>query len=146
VVVPGFKYNMMDIQAAIGLRQLPMLDGFIEKRTGLVGEYYDRLGSVSDISFPDAPDYWHRHAWHLLTVLVPERDVFIEKMKTKNVGVGMHYVSAHLFSYYQKTFGYRKGDFPHAEKVGESICSLPLFPSMTQDDLRRVVKAVKDVL
>lgn len=146
VVAPGFKYNMMDIQAAIGLRQLPMLDGFIKKRTQLVEEYCHQLAKIKAISLPIQPSYKHRHAWHLLTILVPDRDKFIEKMKEKNIGIGMHYVSAHLFSYYRKTFGFRKGDFPHAEKVGASICSLPLFPSMTKAELKRVVDAIHDIV
>jgi len=146
VVTPGFKYNMMDIQAAIGLHQLPMLDGFIKNRTKWAEKYRKRLAGINAISLPEAPDYKHVHAWHLFTILVPERDSFIDKMKEKNIGVGMHYVSAHLFSYYRKTFGFKPGDFPHAEKVGAHICSLPLFPDMQQSDLDRVVNAVQEVL
>lgn len=146
VVVPGFKYNMMDIQAAIGLRQLPMLDGFIDRRKAFVEEYRRRLGGIAGISLPEAPLYEHRHAWHLLTVLVPERDKFIDMMKEQNIGIGMHYTATHLFTYYKETFGFKNGDFPHAENVGAHICSLPLFPSMTESELDRVVKAVQDVL
>ncbi len=114
VVTPGFKYNMMDIQAAIGLHQLPMLDGFIEARAKLVEAYRQRLVGANMLSLPDSPAYAHRHAWHLLTVLAPERDQFIEAMKARNIGIGMHYTAAHLFSYYRKTFGFKPGDFPHA--------------------------------
>ncbi len=146
VVTPGFKYNMMDIQAAIGLRQLPMLDGFIDSRTQLVKQYRERLASLEKIFLPADPAYAHKHAWHLLTVLVPERDTFIEKMKEKNIGIGMHYVCAHLFTFYRETYGFKQGDFPHAENVGARICSLPLFPTMTQSELDRVVDAVQEVL
>ncbi|HEU5046483.1 MAG TPA: DegT/DnrJ/EryC1/StrS aminotransferase family protein [Rickettsiales bacterium] len=146
VVLPGFKYNMMDIQAAIGLRQLPMLDGFIDSRKVLVEEYRKRLSGIKALSLPTDPSYSHRHAWHLLTALVPERDAFIEKMKEKNIGIGMHYVSAHLFTYYRETFGFKQGDFPNAERVGSQICSLPLFPRMTQEELDRVVKAIEETL
>jgi dTDP-4-amino-4,6-dideoxygalactose transaminase len=146
VVLPGFKYNMMDIQAAIGLHQLPMLDGFITKRDALVTEYEKALHTLPGISLPKDPDYSHVHAWHLFTVLVADRDGFIEKMKAQNIGIGMHYVAAHLFSYYKDTFGFKEGQFPNAEKVGASICSLPLFPDMTTHDVTRVVKAVKEIL
>ncbi len=147
VVEPGFKYNMMDIQAAIGLHQLPMLDGFIAKRTQMVQLYRKRLAGLGNgLELPQDPSYPHRHAWHLLTALVPERDSFIEKMKEHNIGVGMHYVAAHLFTYYKETFGYKAGDFPHAEYVGTHICSLPLFPTMTEADLDRVVAAVREIL
>ncbi len=146
VVVPGFKYNMMDIQAAIGLQQLPMLDGFIEKRKALVDRYYNELGNIKNLSLPALPEYNHLHAWHLFTVLVEGRDAFIEKMKEHNIGIGMHYVSAHLFTYYRETFGYEEGDFPHAEHVGARICSLPLFPSMTNSEFFRVVKVIRNVV
>lgn len=143
VIAPGFKYNMMDIQAAIGLHQLPMLDGFIQSRAAMIAKYRERLKGIAKLELPTDPAYAHKHAWHLLTTLVPDRDGFIERMKEHGIGVGMHYVAAHLFTYYKKTFGFKAGDFPHAERVGDSICSLPLFPTMTDADLDRVVAAVK---
>jgi len=144
VVAAGFKYNMMDIQAAIGLHQLPMLDGFIQKRGEMIMRYYEVLPDIPNISLPGRPGYPHKHAWHLFTVLVPDRDAFIEKMKAKNIGIGMHYVAAHLFTYYKETFGFKAGDFPHAEKVGASICSLPLFPDMTISDNNRVFRGIEE--
>ena len=146
VVAAGFKYNMMDIQAAIGLHQLPMLDGFIAARTKLIEKYREKLAGIAGISLPNLPAYPHKHAWHLLTVLVENRDEFIDKMKAKNIGVGMHYVAAHLFSFYKEEYCFKQGDFPHAENVGTHICSLPLFPSMTDDELDRVVEAIKETL
>lgn len=146
VVLPGFKYNMMDIQAAIGLHQLPMLDGFIDARERLVQQYREKLSGVAGIRLPSSPVYAHRHAWHLLTVLVEERDAFIDAMKTHQIGVGMHYVAAHQFRYYREQFGFSQGDFPHAERVGAHICSLPLFPTMTGEEVDRVVQAVRAVL
>ena len=147
VVVPGFKYNMMDIQAAIGLHQLPKLDGFIVARTQMMEEYRQRFSGLMNVmTLPESPSYPHRHAWHLLTVLVPERDAFVEEMKKRNIGIGMHYTATHLFTYYRETFGFKEGDFPHAEHVGAHICSLPLFPTMTKSDLDRVVDAVREIL
>lgn len=146
VVLPGFKYNMMDIQAAIGLHQLPMLDGFIDARIKLVNRYYDKLKHIQGIALPSSPAFSHKHAWHLLTVLVENRNGFIDAMKAKNIGVGLHYTAAHLFTYYKETFGYKEGDFPHAEHVCERICSLPLFPTMTDAEQDRVVDAIEEVL
>ncbi len=146
VVLPGFKYNMMDIQAAIGLHQLPMLDGFITARKAWVERYRERLATIPHITLPGAPEFAHRHAWHILTVLVPERDAFIDKMKERNIGVGLHWDAPHLFSYYRKTFGFKEGDFPHAEHACAHICSLPLFPTMTEADFERVIKATQDCL
>jgi dTDP-4-amino-4,6-dideoxygalactose transaminase len=146
VVAPGFKYNMMDIQAAIGLHQLPLLDGFIEKRTRLIEEYKKRLAELGNrLALPASPAYAHKHAWHLLTVLVEDRDKFIDKMKERGIGIGMHYVAAHLFSYYRERFGFKPGQFPQAESVGARICSLPLFPDMTEAELDRVLAAVREV-
>ena len=146
VVLPGFKYNMMDIQAAIGLQQLPELDSFIARRTQWVEEYRNLLSGIKGISLPENPGYVHRHAWHLLTILTPERDTFIDKMKAHNIGIGMHYVAVHLFTFYRENYGYKQGDFPHAEKVGSQICSLPLFPHISESEVGRVVTAMHEVL
>ena len=145
VVLPGFKYNMMDIQAAIGLHQLPMLDGFIASRGAWVAKYFDQLANVTALELP-ARGHDVLHAWHLLTALVPERDAFIEAMKERDIGVGLHYTAPHLFTYYKERFGFREGQFPNAEYVGAHICSLPLFPDMTQSELDRVASAVREIL
>jgi dTDP-4-amino-4,6-dideoxygalactose transaminase len=151
VVAPGFKYNMMDIQAAIGLHQLTRLDGFIGARTALAERYGKLFGDWNSLTRPQAAPFAHRHAWHLYTVLVEEkacgidRDGFIAAMKERNIGVGLHYTAAHLFTYYRDRFGYKPGDFPHAERIGASIASLPLFPTMTTAEQDRVVAAMRDV-
>ncbi len=151
VVMPGFKYNMLDLQAAIGLHQLPQLDGFIEKRKVLAERYQALLGDWPQLDLPGSPAFDNRHAWHLFTPRLTaaahvDRDGFINKMKEHDIGIGLHYTAAHLFSYYQENFGYRAGDFPHAEAAGSAIVSLPLFPDMTQDQQDRVVAAMATVL
>jgi len=151
VVAPGFKYNMMDIQAAIGLHQLKRLDSFIAARTALAERYGKLFGDWNSLTRPQPAPFPHRHAWHLYTVLVEERacgidrDGFIAAMKEHNIGVGLHYTAAHLFTYYRERFGFKPGDFPHAERVGASITSLPLFPTMTSAEQDRVVAAMRDV-
>ncbi len=151
VVAPGFKYNMMDIQAAIGLHQLKRLDGFIEARRKLAERYDQLFANWNSLTRPRPAPFPHRHAWHLYTVLIEEaacgidRDSFIAAMKEKNIGLGLHYTAAHLFSYYRDRFGFKPGDFPNAERIGAAIVSLPLFPTMTTADQDRVISAIRDV-
>ncbi len=151
IVVPGFKYNMMDIQAALGLHQLVELDSFIERRTELAKRYQEALSDWLQWSLPQNPAFEHKHAWHLYTPLLNElpakmhRDEFMQKMKEKNIGTGLHYRAAHLYPYYREKFGFMPGDFPHAESAGERIVSLPLFPSMTDAEHDRVLDVMYSI-
>jgi len=151
IVLPGFKYNMMDIQAAIGLHQLKELDAFIERRTELVNRYQEVLADWSEWTLPQEPAFSHRHAWHLYTPLINEiaarmdRDEFMRRMKEKNVGTGLHYRAVHLYPYYRDTFGFKPGDFPEAENVCSRIVSLPLFAGMTDADHDRVIDVMYSV-
>ena len=151
IVEPGFKYNMMDMQAALGLHQLPALDGFIRRRTELAERYQRLLAGWSQLSLPRLPGYAHRHAWHLYTPLINseaagmDRDGFMQSMKERNIGTGLHYRAVHLYPYYRGKFGFKRGDFPVAESIGDRIVSLPLFPAMTDADQDRVIAAMRDV-
>ncbi|MDA8390664.1 MAG: DegT/DnrJ/EryC1/StrS aminotransferase family protein [Gammaproteobacteria bacterium] len=151
IIAPGYKYNMMDIQAALGIHQLPALDGFIERRTALARRYGEALSGWPQWTLPGAPSYAHRPAWHLYAPLLnPEaagmdRDAFMAAMKARNIGTGIHYRAAHLYPYYRERYGYKVGDFPRAESVSDRIVSLPLFPLMTDDDQDRVLGAMADV-
>jgi len=155
VVVPGYKYNMMDIQAALGIHQLPALEGFIEKRTQLVQRYKELLKNWSCWQMPpDVQQENSKHAWHLFTpflllsneLKVTSRDEFIDKMKEHNIGLGYHYRAVHHFSYYQAHYGWRIGDFPHAERASDCVVSLPLFPDLSMTELERVVTTMREVL
>lgn len=147
IVAPGFKYNMMDIQAALGLHQLPALDGFITRRTELAMRYQRLLRDRPAWTLPRSPAYAHRHAWHLYTPLInPEaagmdRDAFMAGMKARLIGTGLHYRAVHLYPYYRDHYGFRRGDFPNAETISDRIVSLPLFPGMTDADQDRVIDA-----
>lgn len=151
VVEPGYKYNMMDLQAAIGIHQLDELEMFIKKRTHLAERYFSLLRNMEEITLPNLPSYSYRHNWHLFTILInPEktkltRNEFIQAMKEKNIGLGLHYEPSHLFTYYREQFGFKEGDFPQAEKVGANIVSLPLFPDMIEKDQDRVVATMRDI-
>jgi dTDP-4-amino-4,6-dideoxygalactose transaminase len=151
IIAPGYKYNMMDLQAALGLHQLKALDGFIRRRTELAVRYQSLLAGWPQLTLPQAPPYPHLHAWHLYTPLVnPEaagmdRDAFMQALKDRNIGTGLHYRAVHLYPYYREQFGFKRGDFPNAETISDRIVSLPLFPSMTDADQDRVVEAMKEV-
>lgn len=152
VTIAGFKHNMMDIQAALGIHQLPELDGFIEKRTILARRYLEILGDWSELELPQAPQYAHKHAWHLFTPRIKEnkagldRDSLINAMKAENIGLGLHWQSAHTFSFYAENYGFKPSDFPNALSAGERIFSLPLFPQMTIAEQDRVIKSLAKVL
>ncbi len=151
IITPGYKYNMMDIQAALGLHQLKQLDGFIKRRTTIALRYQKTLADWSQWTLTKAPAYSHLHAWHLFTPLVNpdvakmDRDAFMQGMKERNIGTGLHYRAVHLYPYYREHFGFKRGDFPNAETISDRIVSLPLFPAMTDEDQDRVIKAMADL-
>ncbi len=152
ILLPGFKYNMMDIQAAIGIHQLPKLDGFIDKRCA-IAEFYNReLADVVELSLPAYAPYDQRHAWHLYTPLVRieqmniDRDRFMEELKNRNIGSGLHYKAIHHHAWYREHMGIADSDLPNASYASERILSLPLFPKMTMEDAVDVVGAIKLVI
>ncbi|NLI96657.1 MAG: DegT/DnrJ/EryC1/StrS aminotransferase family protein [Synergistaceae bacterium] len=152
VALPGLKYNMMDIQAAIGLGQLSRLDAFNARRTSIVKRYKAAFSELEGLILPETPPYEHVHAWHIFTPLLDvdrlglTRDEFMSLMRESNIGTAYHYQAVHLFDFYRKTFGYRPGDFPNAERVSERIVSLPLFPAMSDSDVEDVIQAVTSIL
>lgn len=151
VVMPGYKYNMMDLQAAIGIHQLKDLNGFITRRNELANRYQEALSDWPCWQLPSIPAYEHLHAWHLYTPLIVEeaagmnRDEFMQAMKACNIGTGLHYRAVHLYPYYRQMFGFKLGDFPHAEDVSERIVSLPLFPGMTDAEHDRVLDVMYSI-
>ena len=152
VVLPGYKYNMMDMQAALGLHQLPELDGFIAKRKILADKYLAELAGWEEFSLPTTPAYEHRHAWHLFTPRLKEnkagldRDAFMAAMKEENIGIGLHYQATHVFSWYREQYGWQPEDFPAALSVGKTIVSLPLFPTLSEGEQQRVMNSLAKVL
>jgi dTDP-4-amino-4,6-dideoxygalactose transaminase len=150
IALPGYKYNMMDIQAALGLHQLPRLEGFIEERRA-IAQRYQKDFVEAPFHLPRAVPWPARHAWHLYTPLVDtdrltiDRDRFMAELKERNIGCGLHYTAAHEFSYYRDRFGWKPEDFPEAHFVSDRIVSLPLFPGMTEGDRGDVVEAVFDI-
>jgi dTDP-4-amino-4,6-dideoxygalactose transaminase len=152
IVLPGFKYNMLDIQAALGIHQLRKLDGFIERRRE-IAEFYNRaFAEVEEVITPALVPYGHRHAWHLYTPLIRierlaiDRDGFMTELKKENIGTGLHFKAIHHHPYYRETLDIAAGELPNADYASDRILSLPLFPKMTLDDARDVVEAVKKVI
>ncbi|MDR1057236.1 MAG: DegT/DnrJ/EryC1/StrS aminotransferase family protein [Coxiellaceae bacterium] len=151
VIQPGHKYNMMDLQAAIGIHQLKELENFITKRQKLVDRYNEILTDWPELTLPQLPNYQCCVSWYIYAPLInPEianmsRDTFMERMKEYNIGTGYHHHAAHLYTYYQNTLGYKKGQFPNAETISNRIVSLPLFTTMTINDQDRTIEAMKKV-
>ncbi len=152
VVEPGYKYNLTDIAAALGRRQLARLDEFNRRRTDLALYYRQRLAEVDEILPLKDPPYPMRHAWHLFIVRLDvdraglARDVFMEGLKQKNIGTGLHFRAVHLQKYYREKMGCVRGMLPDTEWNSDRICSLPLFPEMHHEDVDDVIAAIKDVL
>lgn len=149
---PGLKYQMTDIQAAIGISQLRRLQAFNARRQELSARYERELAGVRGIILPQAAPYDHVHSRHIFTPFIDidavgfSRDEFMTRMKDHNIGTALHYQALHLFSYYAKLTGLQRGALPEAEWVSDRIVSLPLFPAMTDEDQADVVRAVKEVL
>jgi dTDP-4-amino-4,6-dideoxygalactose transaminase len=151
VLLPGYKYNMTDIQAALGIHQLRKLDDFIAIRQRYARMYDEGFADMPEVERPIIHSD-RTHTYHLYVIrlnlerLTIDRAQFIEELKALNIGTSVHFIPVHLHPYYRDTFGYRPGDCPVAERLYERIISLPLFPRMTEDDVRDVIHAVKDVI
>jgi len=148
---PGFKYNMTDIQASLGLHQLKRVDANLRRREE-IWRRYDEAFAEWSLQTPLAPASGEVHARHLYTVLVDEaaaglhRDAFQQRLHELNIGTGIHYIAVHLQPYYAQTWGYQRGDFPQAEFVSDRTLSLPLGVNMSDGDVEDVIEAVGRLL
>lgn len=148
VVECGFKYNMMDLQAAIGIHQLQRLEKYWLRRQE-IWQRYNQAFAQLPISLPAYPEPETRHAYHLYTILIDEkktgisRDAFLDAMTAENIGVGVHYQSIPEHPYYQQTFGWKPEDYPNAMKIGRQTVSLPISAKLTDEDVQDVIEAVK---
>jgi len=151
VVECGFKYNMMDMQAAIGIHQLNRIDDYWPRREKIWKRYNEAFAGLP-VVLPAAPENDTRHAYHLYTILVEKetaglsRDAFLDAMTERGIGVGVHYMSIPEHPYYQESFGWKPEDFPNAMRVGRQTVSLPLSPGLTDEDIARVIEATREVL
>lgn len=147
----GFKYNMTDLQAAIGLHQLKRVEANWKRRQEIWDRYMEAFSDLP-IGLPASPEPNTRHAYHLFQIMVDEartgisRDKFLDAMTAQRIGVGVHYLSIPEHPYYQRTFGWRPEDYPNAMRIGRETVSLPLSPKLTDRDVVDVIAAVRRVL
>lgn len=151
VLYPGYKYNMMDLQAAIGLHQLPRVERYAESRER-IWRRYDEAFQALPCTIPAPPEPNTRHARHLYTLLLDidrikmTREEFQQRLYERNIGTGVHFISLHLHPYYRDTFGYTPEDFPNATYISRRTVSLPLSAKLTEEDVENVIEAVRNVV
>jgi len=150
IIAPGFKYNMTDIAASLGIQQLKKARAF-QKRRSEMSAYYDRVfGDLPVVLPPKAPE-GDIHAWHLYVLRLSDkapvsRDRFIEMMAEKGIGCSVHFIPLHIQPYWRDTYNLKPQDFPNALHLFERAVSLPLYTKMSEKDLKRVVEAVRNIL
>jgi dTDP-4-amino-4,6-dideoxygalactose transaminase len=139
----GWKYNMTDLQAAIGIHQISKLDGLILRRRQ-IAEHYDKAFESSEQLRIPTERKGLFHAYHLYALLVPSdsRSRFLDNMKQRNIGTSVHFIPLHLHPFYAQKYGFKRGDYPVAEHLYDCEVSLPLYPGMTDQDVDDVVEAV----
>jgi UDP-4-amino-4-deoxy-L-arabinose-oxoglutarate aminotransferase len=152
VLEPGYKYNLPDMAAVLGITQLARVDQFNARRAELAARYREALVSIDGVIPLGVPAYRHKHANHLFIVRVDAdrtglgRDDFMKALKQRNIGTGLHFRAVHLQKYYTESMGMRRGMLPNTEWNSDRICSLPLFPDMTFQDINDVVDSIREVL
>lgn len=151
VVECGFKYNMMDLQAAIGIQQLKQIERYWVRRQEIWKHYNEAFAGLP-IGLPAPPEANTKHAYHLYTIRIDEvktgisRDAFLNDMTARKIGVGVHYLSIPEHPYYQQTFGWRPENFPNAMAIGRETVSLPISAKLTDGDVADVITAVTELL
>jgi dTDP-4-amino-4,6-dideoxygalactose transaminase len=145
VVAAGFKYNMTDVQAALGLGQLTHVDEWL-KRRNVVWKLYDEAFADLPCVLPAPEENDTVHARHLYTLLIDQRDDFLMQMHARRIGTGVHYRSLHSQPFYREKFGHKAEDFPHAQSVGDRTVSIPLTQHLTDGQVSRVITAVREIL
>jgi dTDP-4-amino-4,6-dideoxygalactose transaminase len=150
IVAPGFKYNLTDIAAALGLHQLGRAKAFQQKRTELAEHYAQALADLP-LVLPPQPAAGDTHSWHLYVVRLSDdarisRDAFIEALFAEGIGCSVHYIPLHLHPYWRDRYALQAGDFPHSQRAYERMLSLPLYTRMSVDDVQRVAAAARRAL
>ncbi|MBM65395.1 MAG: UDP-4-amino-4,6-dideoxy-N-acetyl-beta-L-altrosamine transaminase [Myxococcales bacterium] len=148
VVAPGFKYNLSDIQSALGVGQLAKADRFAEERTQLANRYQEALADLPWLELPPGPQAWSSHCWHLFICRVQpdagiDRQQVISTLNEAKIGTSVHYKPLHLHSYYATTYGLEPTDFPVSLDQYERSFSLPLFMGMTTEQQDRVIEVLR---
>jgi perosamine synthetase len=151
IIAPGYKYNLTDIAAAIGIHQLRKADVFHQRRTALVSQYRELLGDVDELMLPEAhPD--RIHSWHLFVIrlrlekLRIDRAQFIAELQKAGIGTSVHWLPLHMHPYYRETYGYKPQDLPAAAGLYPQIVTLPLYPDMTEAEVHHVCDSIKAII
>ena len=151
VVAPGFKYNMTDIAAAIGLQQLKKTRAFQLRREEIARRYSDGFASLP-LRTPGVSRPGDMHAWHLYVIRLEleklriDRDAFIESLAREGIGTSVHFIPLHIQPYWRDRCGFKPEDFPVAYDTYRSAVSLPIYPKMTDDEVERVIETVRRVI
>jgi len=151
IETPGFKYNMTDIAAALGIHQLKKLNKFISRRKEIAAVYNSEFSKIPEITIPFVKKN-SDHIFTLYTILINTknlkitRDEIVEELKKAGIGAHIQFIPLHYLTFYKKEFGYKKGDFPVSEGLFEKILSLPIYPKMTKSDVSYVIKTLKKII
>ena len=151
VLRPGYKYNMTDIAAALGIEQLKKCDAFYQARLRIAERYDEAFADLPEIETP-ADCSGLQHAWHLYIIqlnpdrLRANRQDFIKALNSRKIGTSVHFIPLHLHPFYKQTYGYQASDFPQASTAFDRIVSLPIYPMMTERDVSCVIGAVRDLV
>jgi dTDP-4-amino-4,6-dideoxygalactose transaminase len=151
VVAPGYKYNLPDVTAAIGLAQLERANVYRSERERCAQFYFDRLGSIDCIDLPLLHVPMNDHAWHLFHIVLKvdapvSRNRFIEVMAERGIGTSVHYKPLHRMTYYRGKYRLRPEDYPNAERVWKGCVSLPIYPSLSDDELDYICSNIVEIL
>ena len=151
VIAPGFKYNMPDINAAIGLAQMEKADYFRDQRQRCAEFYYNELTEVDCIDLPVCKSPLEDHSWHLFPIiLTPEspviRNDFIQQMAKFGIGTSVHYKPLHRMTYYQETYNLVPEDYPNTERIWKGLVSLPIYPDLKENELQFICEIIKKIL
>ncbi len=152
IVEPGYKYNLTDMQASLGLHQLARIEASLAVRERLWRAYDAALAGLQAVETPVPARAGERHARHLYTILLRlerlriDRQQFLHALKEENIGAGVHFVPVHLHAYYRQKYGYAPGRFPNAEAVGDCIVSLPLSAKVSNADVQDAAAAVRKLV
>jgi dTDP-4-amino-4,6-dideoxygalactose transaminase len=151
VLHPGYKYNLTDMAASLGIQQLKRCDDFCRARLRIAERYHSAFADLSELELPpSAPEV--QHAWHLYEIkldldrLAIDRKDFIQSLKASKVGTSVHFIPLHLHPFYRDELGYQPSDLPQATAVFERILSLPIYPTMTDADVQHVIGAVRGLV
>jgi dTDP-4-amino-4,6-dideoxygalactose transaminase len=151
VVAPGFKYNMPDINAAIGLAQLEKAEYFRDQRQRCASFYFNNLKDIPTIDLPVCKVQLEEHSWHLFPIIIrPEsavsRNEFIQRMAKEGIGTSVHYKPLHHMTYYKETYNLDPADFPNTERIWKGTVSLPIYPDLKEDELKYICQKIRSIL